>query len=62
MSNITETRTYEDGSRKLLAQVQDNGCVRFTVCEGSLYAALSSTVLRQLADLADAANVSVRSA
>ena len=60
MSNVVETREYVDGGRTLAAHVQDNGCVSFQVKMNDesgfiLQAAVSSTVLRELADLADAA-------
>ena len=62
MSNIVEKREYVDGGRVLLAQIQDNGCVGFAakMADETRYmvtAAISSEVLRQLADLADAAKV-----
>ena len=60
MGKVVETREYADGERILKAQILDNGCVSFTtgvvratVC--AVPAAVSATVLRQLADLADAA-------
>jgi len=60
--SIVETREYVDGGRRLQAQIQDNGCVAFAakMADETRYmitAAVSSTVLRQLADLADAAKV-----
>ena len=56
MSSIVETREYVDGSNRLTAHVRDNGAITFEVNSRGLDSAtVSSTVLRQLADLADAA-------
>jgi hypothetical protein len=69
MANTVETREYIDGTRILRAQILDNGCVRFAAfVQGDMVppddvtrsGAVSSEVLRQLADLADRANVSGR--
>jgi hypothetical protein len=65
MANTVETREYIDGNRILRATILDNGCVRFAVFmkgdmippdEVSRSGAVSSEVLRQLADLADLAD------
>ena len=67
MSVTVETRDYVDGDGILHAQIRDNGTVRFSgFVKGDVIpgkgmdvtrgGAISSTVLRQLADLADAAN------
>ena len=68
MSKFVQRRGYTDGDRILVADIQDNGCVTFTLYrqgdevmppgEASRAAAVSATVLRQLADLADGAQVS----
>ncbi len=61
MVNDVEKREYADGSRTLVATIRDNGTVAFTTKmndEAFIHApmaAVSSAVLRQLADLADAA-------
>ena len=69
MANTVETREYIDGTRILRAQILDNGCVQFAAfVQGDMIppddvtrsGAVSSEVLRQLADLADRANVSGR--
>lgn len=53
---IVETREYPEQTGKVVAEITDNGYVRLRV-EG--VAGLSPTVLRQLADLADNARISV---
>ena len=60
MATIVDTREYVDGDNRLNACIHDNGCVSFATCTKentalSVRAGVSSTVLRQLADLADAA-------
>jgi hypothetical protein len=56
MANAIETREYVDGPRSLAATIMDNGCVCFAVTRtDGANPAVSATVLRQLADLADAA-------
>ena len=67
MSKFVQRREYTDGDRILVADIQDNGCETFTVYrqgegvrppgEASRAAAVSATVLRQLADFADLARV-----
>jgi len=62
MSKVVECREYVDGDHVLVASIRDNGCVGFSVKDKGLdgrllrEAAVSATVLRQLADLADRAN------
>jgi len=72
MARVVETRQYLDGTKRLRAQVLGNGCVAFAVLPQQPFetsreqalqllaetAAISSTVLRQLADLADRVNES----
>jgi hypothetical protein len=58
--HIVDTREYVDGDNRLNACIQDNGCVSFATCTNENTAlgpraAVSSIVLRQLADMADAA-------
>lgn len=45
-------RTYVDGASSLRAEVLDSGNVRFELVAGKT-AAVSASVLRQLADLAE---------
>ncbi len=60
MANIVSTREYVDGGRILRAQIQDDGHVLFDVRQADENpaawrptAGVSSTILRQLADLAE---------
>jgi hypothetical protein len=59
MSHVVGTRRYADGARVLIARVLDNGCVELGAAEFTLdpidFASVASAVLRELADLADAA-------
>lgn len=56
--SIVETRTYVDGPVNLMATIHDDGMVEFAVTgltSERETASVSADVLRQLADLADAA-------
>jgi hypothetical protein len=63
MSKVVETREYVDGHKTLVVEILDNGCCAFhaRLSSGSsepVQAAVSSTVLRELADKVDAAKAS----
>lgn len=59
MANIVETRKYPQQNGVLIATITDDGNVVFAVAG---HAGLSPTVLRELADLADAAVVAAKAA
>ena len=54
-ANVVETREYPQGQSTLRVEILDNGYAIFAPVPAHSSAGLSSTVLRQLADLVDAA-------
>ena len=64
MGNVIATREYVDGANRMLVDVRDDGNVTFRVGKSGIPwvgpdgATVSAAVLRQLADLADAAKKS----
>ena len=61
MHKVIDSKEYVDGNRRIAADVRDDGCVTFRVWldgedqgANTRLATLSATVIRQIADLADA--------